>query len=94
MFVPLVPPGIKEPHDLICVWITPRQVCALTRIAMVTGEREVFDIVRAAVLARVDVLDVKRMGTFMFLPQAAILATISGTTTHLLAKGRRHYEAA
>ena len=72
-FVPLIPPGIKEPHDLIRVWITPRQVCALTQIAMVTGEREVFDVVRAAVLARVDVLDVKRMGIFVFLPQAAIL---------------------
>ena len=61
---------------------------------MVVGEREVFEVITAAVFAGVGVLNVKGMGTFVILPQAAILATISGTTTHLLAKGRRHYEAA
>ena len=90
VFAPLVTSGIEEPHDLVRVWITPCQIRALAQIAMVTGEREVFEVIRAAVFAGINVLNVKRMGILVFLPQAAILATIPGTPTHLLAKGRRH----
>jgi hypothetical protein len=94
VFSPSVAARVKEPDDFVRIGIAARQVRSFAQIALVTGEREVFEIVRAAVLARIDVFDMERMRVVVFLSEAAILATIAGALPHLLAKGGRHHEVA
>ena len=43
---------MKKPHELFGFRVKARKVCAFVEIAMVTGEREVFRRVFAAVLTR------------------------------------------
>lgn len=51
---------MKKAADFSTIGIDTREVRAFAQIAMRAGEREVFQITRTAVLARDDVLDVKR----------------------------------
>ena len=59
MFVPIIKSRVKQARQLSGLWIQPGKIRAFVQIAVMTGEREVFQDVLAAVLARGDVLDVK-----------------------------------
>lgn len=54
-----------------------REVGAFVQIAVVTGERQIFRIITAAMLTRHDVLDVKFVERLRALRKPAVLATIA-----------------
>jgi hypothetical protein len=93
MSTPTVAPRVKQPDNFVRVGIATGEVRALVQVALVAGERKVFKGIRATVLARIDVLDVKRVRVVVFLPETAILTAIPGALPHLLAESRAHHEA-
>jgi hypothetical protein len=60
VFVPRVYPRMKESNDLSRVWICSSDVRAFVPIAVKAGEREILKNRLTAVLARNNVIDVKR----------------------------------
>jgi hypothetical protein len=66
---------------------------AFAQIALVAREREIFEVVSAAVFAGVDMLDVKGIRVVVFLSEPAVLTAVSGALPHLLAEDRGHQEA-
>ena len=75
MFTPIVKARMKKPRELFGFRVKAGKVWAFVEIAVVTGEREVFRRVFAAVLTRNDVFDVKPQ-RLEILMQSAILAAI------------------
>lgn len=69
----------------------PERFWALLAVAQMTGQRQVVELVSAAVLPRYDVLDVKREIRIDALMNAAILAALIGTRTDELSRLRIHY---
>lgn len=54
MFRPLILAWIKQPHDVGCVRVASGEIRALVKVALLTGQRQILKIVRAAVFARDD----------------------------------------
>jgi len=74
---------MKQHHNRLGHGIHARQIRPLVKIAPITSECEIVALVAAAVLLGDNVLDMKRH-IHGRLWQAAILATIAGTTSHRL----------
>ncbi len=89
MFLPIIEPGMKKSGELFCFWIKARKVCSLVTIAVVTGEREIFQGIFTAVLAWDDVFDVKSQ-RFKILMQPTILASVFGALADGLAQPGFH----
>ncbi len=94
LFAPTVEARVKEPDDFVRVWIAAGQVWSLVEVALVAGERQIIERIHAAMFARIDVLDMERMGVVMFLPKPAIFTAVPGALPHLLAECQAHQEAA
>jgi hypothetical protein len=73
---PPVSPGVKQNLYLTRCRVDSTEVWALVQIAAMASEREIFDIVAAAVLTGDNVLDLMRHRA-MLLTEPAVLATIS-----------------
>jgi hypothetical protein len=84
-------PGMKQLHGSP---LQPgREIRSLEKIAAVTRQTEVGQLVASSVLTSHDVLDVKRDIAQMF-GQAAILATLLGALPNLAARWRINHVAA
>jgi hypothetical protein len=94
VFIPTVFARIKETDDFIRIRVAASKVGAFVKIALLTSQRQILNLIRPAVLARDDVLDVKEMEAVVFLAQAAILTAIASTPPDVIAKGLAHHEAA
>jgi hypothetical protein len=57
VLIPLVLPGMKQSNKCAAFGVKRAEIWPLMRVAVVTGESEVFTVVGAAVLASDDVLD-------------------------------------
>jgi hypothetical protein len=73
---PPVPPGVKQNLYLACHRVDSTEVWAFVQIAAMASEREIFDIIAAAVLTGDNVFDLMRRRA-MLLAKLAVLATIS-----------------
>jgi len=71
---------VKQNFDLARHRVDPTQVWAFVQVAAMASEREVFDIIAAAVLTSNYVLDMMRHCAVL-LAKVAVLATISGPVT-------------
>jgi hypothetical protein len=58
MFCPSIPAGVKQARHLSGLGIDTREIRAFMQITAVAGKSQIFGIIRAAVLASNDVLDV------------------------------------
>ena len=76
MLNPSVGAGMEQSHEETGVRIEARKIGAFLAVAEVTGQREIVNLVSAAVLFRYDVLDVKREIRIDTLVNPAILATL------------------
>lgn len=89
MIGPMIPARVKQRCYLSCAGINASEGRALVAIAFRAGEREIADVIRAAMLTGHNVLDVKAQSG-EFLRQMAILATVSGTLPNHLPRHRIH----
>jgi hypothetical protein len=64
------------------------------QVALVTGQSEIFESVRASVFARENMFDVEGMKSIMFLPQTAIFTPVACAVADLIANGGTHHEVA
>lgn len=75
MIAPDVTPGVKQRSDLPSLRIDSRKIGALVVVTVVARQRQVLQCVRAAMLFRNDVLDVKRQQRQELLEQSTVFAT-------------------
>jgi hypothetical protein len=68
---------MEEWNNRLCVWINARQIGPLVGIASITGKRQAPRIIRAAVLFRYDVLQVKWDDGCGRLRQPAIFTSVA-----------------
>jgi hypothetical protein len=73
---PLVAPGVKQNLYIACHRVDSAQVWALVQIAAMASEREIPDIIAAAVLTGDNVFNLVRHRA-MLLTKLAVLVTIS-----------------
>lgn len=90
MFVPIILPWMKQPFGLFRDWIDARKIRPFQQIAKLAREREVFQVVPAAMLCRNDVLDMERAVRLVLLFESAIFATVAGARPDLLPQGWPH----
>ena len=76
MLVPCVCPGMKEWSQLIRKWINPCEITRLPKVAIGTGQGQVFQFITASMFARDDVLHLQRDERRLVLPLLTILAAI------------------
>jgi len=67
---------MKKSHHCVRVRINSGEIGSLVRIALMASPCQVFPIIRAAMLAGEDVLDVERMKAVVFLVQPASRSTV------------------
>ena len=94
MIVPPVFARVEQTNDFVRIRITAHEVCSFVEVALVAGQREVFQVIGPAMLARDGVFHVKTMKPVVFLTQATVLTTIRRALPDLFAKLLSHQEAA
>jgi hypothetical protein len=85
MIVPVTASRMKQGHQSIAIRITAGQVGSFEQIAMVSGERKIREVIRAAMLFGDDVFHMIGMKRFPGLPHAAVFAVSSRSGDHELA---------
>jgi NhaP-type Na+/H+ and K+/H+ antiporter len=93
VLIPLILTGVKQSHECTAFRVKGAQIRPFMRVAVVTGESEVFTVVGSAMLASDDVLDVigeKRLGR---LRQAAVFAAMPGPLIDTLPEPLVHQAA-
>ena len=93
MIAPAIAARMKQGRNMTRIRINPGEVCAFVQVALKTGQRKIFKVVRSSMLAGDDVLDVKGMKTVVFLAEAAILAAMASAPADLVADDFSHHEA-
>ena len=70
---------MKKPHNFVRVWIHTGEIRSLVQIALVTRPRQVRKVIRATMLPRHNMLDVKGVIGFVSLAQPTIPAPVIRT---------------
>jgi len=81
---------MEQLRDSMSFGIDPRQVRAFVKIAVNASQRQVVQVVSAAMNPRDNVLDVKSRQRRIFLSQLAIFAPVPGTFPHPRSERRAH----
>ncbi len=90
MLMPDVPPGIEQSNHLARQRINGAQIWALKPVAQITRQRQVLNIVQAAVLDGNDVFEVEGEIRKCELRNSTVLATVLGAKSDQLADERGH----
>jgi hypothetical protein len=84
MIFPSIRPGIEQSFQALRVWVFGREVGALSLVAARARPSEIFEIIRASMASRPDMLAMKTYQFGQEVRQAAIFASASRSLTDLL----------
>jgi hypothetical protein len=90
MNVPVLRSRIEQTLDLIGIGVDTRQVSTFKCVASFTGQGKVRRVVRSTMLARQDMLDVKRYVSLRRLGEPTVFASIARPFTHGKFRRRVH----
>src|SRR6516165_645575 len=82
MALPPLPPRMIQGHDAAGLRVNAGKIGPLTVVAMMAGQSEIIEPVRAAVLLGDDVFDMKAVIRFVVLVQAAVFAAAPSPLPH------------
>ena len=94
MVLPDLSSWMVQRDNLVSVIVNTGKVRAFVKAASVASERKIVGIVAAAVLARNDVVDMKRAKWRVTLSQPAVFAAMAGALPYSSADGTLHQDAA
>jgi hypothetical protein len=87
---PRVSARMEQRHDIVIRRVDSCQIRSFVQVATIASEREVLEVVRAAVLSRGDVFDVMAKASYL-LPQQAVFAAITRALADKGSRGRVHH---
>ena len=84
---------MKKWLDAATLWVNAGQVCTFMQVTAIAGKRQVYEVIIAAMLLGLDMIDMKPQYGQVFLPQATVFAPIPGSLPDQRSQFSIHYAA-